>query len=201
MIWNAIAHIVTHCNDVFFFLQEPYLRVWVWHRCWLCWSGLLLSILSTPIRHRTIEAISSLFLWQLLLFLWSLLGKSHSHGVRGGHDDVIKWEHFPRHWPSVRGIHQSPENSPHKGQWRGALVFSLIYALINGWVNNRGAADFRRHRGRYNVTVMYRHLWLFLCALLNCPSEHQNERNADCLVDNALSLQYCVVSPTMTLYF
>ena len=45
-----------------------------------------------------------------------------------GHDDVIKWKHFPRYWPFVRGIHRSPVNSPHKGQWRGALMFSLIYA-------------------------------------------------------------------------
>ena len=34
------------------------------------------------------------------------------------HDDVIKWKHFPRYWPFVRGIHRSPVNSPHKGQWR-----------------------------------------------------------------------------------
>ena len=45
------------------------------------------------------------------------------------HDDVIKWKHFPRYWPFVRGIHRSPVNSPHKGQWREALVFSLICAL------------------------------------------------------------------------
>ena len=42
------------------------------------------------------------------------------------HDDVIKWKHFPRYWPFVWGIHLSPVNSPHKGQWRGALMFSLI---------------------------------------------------------------------------
>ena len=30
----------------------------------------------------------------------------------------------------------SPVNSPHKGQWRGALMFSLICVWINGWVNN-----------------------------------------------------------------
>ena len=41
------------------------------------------------------------------------------------HDDVIKWKHFPRYWPFVRGIHRSPVNSPHKGQWRGALMFFL----------------------------------------------------------------------------
>ena len=31
--------------------------------------------------------------------------------------------------PFVRGIHRSPVSSPHKSQWRGALVFSLISAL------------------------------------------------------------------------
>ena len=30
------------------------------------------------------------------------------------HNDVIKWTHFQRYWPFVRGIHQSPVNSPHK---------------------------------------------------------------------------------------
>ena len=53
------------------------------------------------------------------------------------HDDVIKWKHFPRYWPFVRGIHRSPVNSPHKVQWRGALRFSLICAWINAWVNSR----------------------------------------------------------------
>ena len=57
------------------------------------------------------------------------------------HDDVIKWKHFPRHWPFVWGIHRSPVNSPHKGQWRGALMFSLVCAWINGWVNNSEAGD------------------------------------------------------------
>ena len=42
------------------------------------------------------------------------------------HDDVIKWKHFPRNWPFMWGIHRSPVNSPHKGQWRGALMLSLI---------------------------------------------------------------------------
>ena len=57
------------------------------------------------------------------------------------HDDVIKWKHFLRYWPFVMGIHRSPVNSPHKGQWRGALLFSLICAWINAWVNTREAGD------------------------------------------------------------
>ena len=72
------------------------------------------------------------------------------------HDDVIKWKHFPRYWPFVRGIHRSPVNSPHKGQWRGrgTLILSLICVWINGWVNNREAGDLRRYRARYDITVM-----------------------------------------------
>ena len=70
------------------------------------------------------------------------------------HDDVIKWKHFPRYWPFVRGIHLSPVNSPHKGQWRGALMFTLICARINVWVNNREAGDLRRNRVHYDVIVM-----------------------------------------------
>ena len=72
------------------------------------------------------------------------------------HDDVIKWKHFPRYWPFVWGIHRSPVNSPHEGQWRGALMFSLVCAWTNGWVNNRDGGDLRRHRTNYDVTVMTR---------------------------------------------
>ena len=74
------------------------------------------------------------------------------------HDDVIKWKYFPRYWPFVRGIHRSPVNSPHKGQWRGALMFTLICARINGWVNNGEAGDLRRYRVHYEVTVMSKDL-------------------------------------------
>ena len=99
------------------------------------------------------------------------------------HDEGIKWKHFPRYWPSVWGIHRWTMNSPHKGQWRGALLdmcmnkwlskqsrrwwvgltkasdAGLWYFLwsapwINGWVDNREAGDLRRHRTHYDVNVM-----------------------------------------------
>ena len=54
-----------------------------------------------------------------------------------------------------------PVNSPHKGQWRGALMFSLIWAWINNWVNNREAGDLRRYRGHYDVSVMIMACYLF----------------------------------------
>ena len=81
------------------------------------------------------------------------------------HHDVIQWKHFPRYWPFVRGIHRFPVNSPHKGQWRRALMFSLICAWMNGWVNNREAGDLRRHRAHYDVTVM--RCFVFIAQVLN----------------------------------
>ena len=70
------------------------------------------------------------------------------------HGDVMKWKNFPRYWPFVRGVHRSTVNSPHKGQWRGALIFSLICAWINDWVNNCEVSDLRRRGAHYDVIVM-----------------------------------------------
>ena len=55
------------------------------------------------------------------------------------------------------GIHRSPVNSPHKGQWCEASMFSLICPWINDWVNNREACDLRLQRAFYNVIVMPLH--------------------------------------------
>ena len=64
------------------------------------------------------------------------------------------WRHqmetFRCCWPFVRGIHRSPVNSPYKGQWRRALMFSLMCTRIN----NGEAGDLRRHHAHYDVTVM-----------------------------------------------
>ena len=70
------------------------------------------------------------------------------------HDDVTRLKHFPRYWSFVRRIHRSPVNSPHKGQWRRASMFSLICVWINGWVNNHEAGDLRRHGAHLDVIVM-----------------------------------------------
>ena len=70
------------------------------------------------------------------------------------HDDVIKWKHL-----LALCAENSPVNSPHKGQWRRALMLSLICAWINVWVNNHEAGDLRRYRARCDVIVMY---WSFV---------------------------------------
>ena len=66
---------------------------------------------------------------------WRPFAYKEKHVKPLTHDDVIKWKHFPRYWPFVSGIHRSPKDSPHTGQWRGALIFSLICAWTNGWTN------------------------------------------------------------------
>ena len=84
------------------------------------------------------------------------------HMVTLGHNELKShgittwWRHQMETFSALLAIcaGNSPVNSPHKGQWRGALMFSLICAWINGWVNNHEAGDLRRHRAHYDVTVI-----------------------------------------------
>ena len=77
------------------------------------------------------------------------------------HDDVIKWRNFPRYWPFARGIHRSPMNSPHKGQWRRALIFFKLRLNKRlgkqswGWWSETPSRSLWRH---YNVSHMLAHI-------------------------------------------
>ena len=95
-------------------------------------------------------------LWSVFSFTSFTIGAPYGvmTSICLSHTDVIKWKHFPRCWPFVRGIHQWPVNSPHKCQWRGALMFSFICAWINRWANNREAGEMRCRRAHYDVIVM-----------------------------------------------
>ena len=62
-------------------------------------------------------------------------------------------------------------NSPHKGQWRRAMIFSLICAWTSDWVNSRDAGDLRR-----------------LCALL---WRHCNGYANTHHIENAFTLNSC----------
>ena len=97
-----------------------------------------------------------------------------------GNDDVIKWKHFPRYWPFVGGIRRSPVNSPHKGQWRGALIFSLICAWKKNkhWVNTREAGDFLILSHQYHILPLFTFLISFSIIALqwchcNAMIEHE----------------------------
>ena len=75
------------------------------------------------------------------------------------HGNALSWwrhqmETFSALLALCAGNSPVPVNSPHKGQWRGALMFSLICARINDWVNNREAGDLRRHHDHHDVNVM-----------------------------------------------
>ena len=71
---------------------------------------------------------------------------------------VSSWNHqmeaFSASLAICEGIHRSPVNSPHKGQWRGSVIFSLICARTNVWTNHWDTSVLRRHRVHYDVTVM-----------------------------------------------
>ena len=90
--------------------------------------------------------------------------------MRWGHDDVIKWKHFPRYWPFVRGIHRSPVDSGHKDQWCGRL--GVFYLCLNKRLSKQS-----RHRAYYEVIVMhmiYAHMvslcfvWIWLREWIIC---------------------------------
>ena len=109
----------------------------------LSWSCLHHVRQRTLYTRRYIAIVKRCVMWKCN---WSIASEAHY--------DIIKWKHFPRYWPFVRGIHHRPENSLHKCQWHGTLMFSLICAWTNGWVNTRDAGDLRHHRARYDVNVM-----------------------------------------------
>ena len=67
------------------------------------------------------------------------------------------WRHQMETFSALLAICAGNSPAPgeqHEGQWRGALMFSLICAWINGWVNNGEAGDLRCHRAHYDVIVM-----------------------------------------------
>ena len=78
------------------------------------------------------------------------------------------WRHHMETFSALLALcaGNSPVNSPHKGQWRGALMFSLICVWINGWVNNREASGLRRHRAHYDVILRHTDIFIWSLAVL-----------------------------------
>ena len=81
-----------------------------------------------------------------------------SHGPHVWRARIPWWRHQMETFSALLAICAGnspvPVNSPHKGQWCGALMLSLICVWINGWVNNRKAGDLRRNRAYYDVVGM-----------------------------------------------
>ena len=112
-------------------------------------------------REFTVKCIIGVTGLQRKVKVWSRQNKSQISRVHLlWHDDVINWKHFQLYWPFVRGIHRLPVNSPHKGQWRGALMFSLIFAWKK-WLSKQS----RRLWFEVPSCSLWRH-----CNELNCIS-------------------------------
>ena len=109
--------------------------------------------------------------------------------VRNGHDDVIKWKLSPRYWPFLRGIHQSPMSSPHKGQWRGALM--LFYLRPNKRLSKQSwgcwfetsLGSLWRHSNINNVCIAITNCYALTQVLLWC-SFHNNQNKANKHINN-----------------
>ena len=79
--------------------------------------------------------------------------------------------------------------SPHKGQWCGALMLSLICPWIKVWVNNGEAGDLRRNHTHYKVTVM--RYWILFQYEDDLPSYQDSHYKDE--TGNTASLHYCIV--------
>ena len=74
------------------------------------------------------------------------------------HDDVMPWKHFSHYRPFERRIHRSPINSPHEGPITQALMFSLMLAQTNGWINRRDSGHLICHVAYCGVTAMRKYI-------------------------------------------
>ena len=120
---------------------------------------------------------------------WRCQNKHPSFGVSW-------WRHQMETFPAQLAI--CAGNSPHKGQWRGALKLSLICVWINDWVNNHDAGDLRRYRVHYDVIVMWTYIdstpWGRVTNADYFDGLEQERRNS---MANALQLRLSCTKPSI----
>ena len=110
------------------------------HVTWLLW------VLSKRWSHLSMRAIDECLRMYVHVYVF--------------HHEVLRWNMMTSSNGNIFRVtgHLCREftghRSPHKGQWCGALMFSLICVWINGWVNIHGVGDLRRYRGHYDVNVI-----------------------------------------------
>ena len=108
------------------------------------------------------------------------------------HDDVIKWKHFPRYWPFVRGIHRSPVISPHKGQWRGQGShknlrkkfhdFSMTFPCQNpNFQTENTNTNYVNicFYGWYGINHRYMYGYTLICMIQSKPTKYLNDFTGD----------------------
>ena len=93
--------------------------------------SILISVVWNPAKNWCIKmSMAILMVAHHFWLIWDMWLKLFNGCFVGIHDDVIKWKHFLHYRPFVQEINWSPVNSPHKGQWRGALMFPWICAWM-----------------------------------------------------------------------
>ena len=116
--------------------------------------GVLLPIyfraISLTLGHRTIASVPIKQLWRI----WVHQSLKYFGNSWFSHNETTMTSSNGNIFRVTGPLCREFTGHPHKGQWRGALVFSLICAWINGWVNNCEAGDLRRHRAHYDIIVM-----------------------------------------------
>ena len=71
-------------------------------------------------------------------FQMHLLGYKFTKAPLQPHDDFIKWKHFPRYWPFVRGIHRSPGTGEFPAQKPVTRSFDVFFNLrLNKWLSKQ----------------------------------------------------------------
>ena len=173
-------YVIQHKEGVIYKYLHQYKLLGCWcltapshylNQCWLIINKVQWYLSKSNFTQEIPQPSSLKLTWKLLIYnfisnlsganelnhrsSWARMDNYIPYKSKSVHDDVIKGKHFPCYWPFVRGIHRSPVNSPHKGQWRGALMFSLICLWINYWINSHEAGDLRRYRAHYDVIVMW----------------------------------------------
>ena len=114
------------------------------------------------------------------------------------HDAIIKWKHFRRYWPFVWRIHRSLVNSSHKGQWCGALMFSLIctaelrLSCTNPSISACRAGiqiiGFQNMFCFITATELFSQCWSFIRVILYKCQRVSNHYQLDCLLNNLFRL-------------
>ena len=113
------------------------------------WRSFLCVVFLTQTLH--IFSFNSVEKWKSIDTFWH-----HTHllslGIILSKQNDSWWRHQMEPFSALLVL-WSPMDSPHKGQWCGALMFSL-FPWTNGWANRGGAGDLRRHSADCEVTVL-----------------------------------------------
>ena len=113
---------------------------------WRCSTHKIISMIKMGLNNHTLECCLTRAAWEAACLTWQpVLHHYYS----------IKWKHFPRYWPFVRGIHGSSVDSRHKGPVTRIFDDLFNVSLKKGVKNNGMAVDLRRRDAHRDVTVVW----------------------------------------------